>query len=230
MKLRITERLGYIFQRTGGRLVEFGKYLNLPPDVQRAVPWFKIQGDKTLRLDYRLDENSLVLDLGGYEGQWASDIFSMYRCRIHVFEPVPAFAENIKRRFALNPRITVHNFGLGCENRDETISLQADASSIFKNCGDSLQIKIVTADEYLRNNDLVFIDLIKINIEGGEYELLENLIQSGYIKNIRDIQVQFHECVQDSEKRMYLIQKQLKKTHYLTYRYPLIWENWSRKL
>ena len=31
-----------------------------------------------LRLDYNLNENSVVFDLGGYEVQWASDIFSKY--------------------------------------------------------------------------------------------------------------------------------------------------------
>ena len=50
---------------------------------KRAIPWFKIQGDKTLRLNYNLNDASLVFDLGGYEGQWSSDIFSKYCCFIN---------------------------------------------------------------------------------------------------------------------------------------------------
>ena len=34
-------------------------------DVDR---WFADRGDQTLRLDYDLNENSVVLDLGGYHG------------------------------------------------------------------------------------------------------------------------------------------------------------------
>jgi len=56
--------------------------------------WHNIDGDRTLRLNYdMLDEKSIVLDIGGYKGDWASSIFSKYCCTIHVFEPVSYFAE-----------------------------------------------------------------------------------------------------------------------------------------
>jgi hypothetical protein len=40
-------------------------------------------------LEYDLNADSVCIDIGGYEGQWASDIFGRYGCTIHVFEPVP---------------------------------------------------------------------------------------------------------------------------------------------
>lgn len=92
-----------------GRL---GRMCYTSPMERRTVPWFAANGDQTLRLDYNLDESSVVFDLGGYEGQWASEIFARYCCSIHVFEPVAAFAGNIERRFAKNKHITVHRFGL----------------------------------------------------------------------------------------------------------------------
>lgn len=36
------------------------------------------------------------------------------------------------------------------------------------------------------------IGLMKINIEGGEYELLERMIELGIINKVKDIQIQFH--------------------------------------
>ena len=39
-------------------------------DVDR---WFADRGDQTLRLDYDLNENSVVLDLGGYHGVLCSE-------------------------------------------------------------------------------------------------------------------------------------------------------------
>src|SRR5689334_20464611 len=59
--------------------------------------WRRIDGDHTLRLDYDLGPESTVLDVGGYEGQFASDIVAMYGCRVEVFEPVPAFAQRIEQ-------------------------------------------------------------------------------------------------------------------------------------
>lgn len=68
---------------------------------------------------------------------------------------------------------------------------------------------------------------MKINIEGGEYDLLEHLIVSGFVRNIDNIQVQFHDFVDDAEHRMAVIHKNLAKTHRLSYQYPLVWENWE---
>jgi cellulose biosynthesis protein BcsQ len=82
---------------------------------------------------------------------------------------------------------------------------------------------------FLQEKDIKRIDLMKINIEGCEYNLLECLIGIGFIKNIKNIQVQFHDFVEDAEKRMMEIQKNLQKTHYLTYQYPFVWENWEIK-
>ena len=47
------------------------------------------------------------------------------------------------------------------------------------------------ASDYIKGK----IDLLKINIEGGEYEVLENLIENDLIKNIDNIQIQFHDFV-----------------------------------
>jgi len=70
---------------------------------------------------------------------------------------------------------------------------------------------------------------MKINIEGAGYDLLDHLIESGFIKNIKNIQVQFHDIVAEAVKRRASIQEQLKKTHVLTYCYDFIWENWTIK-
>src|SRR5947207_3683633 len=78
--------------------------------------WFKSQGDKTYRLDYDLSEQSVVFDLGGFEGQWTSDIFAMYTPRVYVFEPVLSFFAKIQHRFRHNQKITVHPLGLTKED------------------------------------------------------------------------------------------------------------------
>lgn len=220
---------GKIIQNFGQFIVAFGRRLYLSPEEKRIAPWVNAHGDKTFRLDYNLNESSFVLDLGGYEGQWASDIFARYLCTIHVFEPVPIFAEKIAKRFAGNSKINVHYFGLGRETCNVNLHLAADGSSVFTNKNaESIIIQIIKVDDFLRENEFPFIDLIKINIEGGEYELLEHLLETGYVENIRNIQVQFHDCVQDANVRMQMIQRKLEKTHHITYQYPFVWENWTR--
>jgi len=190
--------------------------------------WFADKGDQTLRLNYDLTPHSVVVDVGGYVGQWTSDIFSMYVCTIHVFEPVDEFALHIRERFSKNPKISVYSVGLASSERTAEISLRADASSVFRSSSSQTQIRLVDAVRFFEEHDIHHIDLIKINIEGGEYELLEQLLNTGFIKNIDNIQVQFHEFIDGHAERMAQIQKSLSRTHSLTYQYPMVWENWRR--
>lgn len=190
--------------------------------------WWADGGDDKLRFDYELDERSLVIDLGGYRGQWASDLFSRYGCKIEVFEPVSEFADSIRKRFAKNGNIRVYQYGLGGASRTETISLSADGSSLFGESPERAEIRIVDVADWFAEERIASVTLLKINIEGGEYELLERLIETGLIKNIENIQVQFHEVQSNSAARMKLIQQRLAETHTPTYQYRFVWENWKR--
>lgn len=197
--------------------------------AQRFQPWFDAQGDKTLRVEYDLNDDSTVFDLGGYEGQWASDIFSRYCCNVFVFEPVPVFANAIQKRFAGNDRIRVFPFGLSSTTSISHLGLGADSSSQFKDGDDQVEVRFVNAADFLAEHDIGTIDLMKINIEGGEYDLLDHLLDTGITDRIRDIQVQFHDFVPDAETRMMRIQERLSTTHFLTYNFPFVWENWRIK-
>ena len=193
--------------------------------------WWADGGDYALRFHYDLDENSMVLDLGGYEGQWASDLFGRYRCSIFIFEPVTSFANRISKRFNKNDKIQVLPYGLGSNSRFDKIRISADASSIFGKSGRLEKIEIVDVKDWLEKNltDNQHIDLMKINIEGGEYELLDRLIETQLINFVENVQVQFHQISPNSLSHMQRIQADLMKTHKPTYQYKFVWENWTRK-
>jgi len=206
---------------------------DLIPMKERTIPWFRDQGDRTLRLNYDcLDENSLVLDLGGYHGQWASDIFGKYCCSVHIFEPVKLYAENIEKRFKKNPKISVHAFGLGPEDAILPISIANNSSSFFtpEQSEETEEAELVDVTRFLKDHAIDHIDLMKVNIEGGEYDLLDAMIATGDIQKVENLQVQFHDFVPDAVSRMEAIQEQLGQTHQITYQYVFVWENWERKI
>jgi len=71
---------------------------------------------------------------------------------------------------------------------------------------------------------------MKINIEGGEYELLLALLDSpALIQGIRYFQVQFHDFVPDAQAQREHIRQRLSATHELMWDYPFIWESWRLK-
>lgn len=194
---------------------------------QRCQPWFKSNGDKTLRLNYDLGEDSIVFDLGGYEGQWASDIFNKYGCQVYIFEPYKVYADNIRNRFSRNNKIKVFEFGLSKATEKLHLQVSADSSSLFKKGDQSVEVALQDAYQFFIDHTITGIDLMKVNIEGGEYDLLERLIESDFIKRIKNIQVQFHDFVPHAEERMKEIQQRLSETHSLTYQFEFVWENWS---
>ncbi len=167
--------------------------------------------------------------MGGFEGQWASDLFSKYVCEIHVFEPVKSFAEKIRTRFNRNNRIRVHTLGLANETKEAIIYVSNNCTSLLKPNDNPESIKLIKVEEFLKNESIEYIDLVKINIEGAEYDLIEYLVDSGLIKNIGNIQVQFHDFFPDASTRMEAIQKSLSVTHNLTWQFPFVWENWTIK-
>lgn len=203
------------------------RLLGLEQPSRRAKTWDKNVHEK-LRYEYNLDEYSIIFDLGGYEGQWTSEIFSRYcPAAVYVFEPVQEFAEAIQHRFRKNPRIHVFAYGLGSRDEQQHLSLSANSSSVFIEGPNKETVTIKRADDFFKDHGISHIDLMKINIEGGEYDLLEHLLKTGFVRNIQNIQVQFHDFVPDARARMEAIQTELKKTHHTTYAHEFVWENWE---
>jgi FkbM family methyltransferase len=193
--------------------------------------WFKDRGDSTLRLDYPLDPSSIVFDVGGFRGDFAAQIHERYQCQIHVFEPVKQYYNEIKRRFSQKPQIKVHPFGLGAKNQEILINLQDDGSSFVKKSeGSSSEVaRIISIQDFLEQHTIPRIDLLKVNIEGGEFELLDSLLDTGLIQLVEHLQVQFHLFVPDATRRRGLLRKRISITHELTYDYYFIWENWKKR-
>jgi hypothetical protein len=90
------------------------------------------------------------------------------------------------------------------------------------------KIKLVKYYDFINDNKIDHIDLIKINIEGSEYELLEHIIENNLHVKIKNLQIQFHKIFNDSEEKREKIRKSLSLTHKLTYDYTFVWENWEK--
>jgi FkbM family methyltransferase len=191
--------------------------------------WFKDSGDSTLRLEYSLNQQSTVFDVGGYKGAWSEKIIQKYNPYIYIFEPIPQFYAEIREKFKNNPKVLVYNFGLYDKNKSDKISLNGDGSSLYGKSREEIEIDLIDIQDFIRKKNIQRIDLIKINIEGAEYPLLRRMIDQGILKICRDIQIQFHAFFPDARKLRDKIRGELSLTHSNTYNYPFVWENWRHK-
>lgn len=171
----------------------------------------------------------IVLDFGGFQGDWAQKMLDQYNCKVHIFEPHPVFANSVRVRFTGTPSVEVHEFALGCNDGELQLDDAGDASS-------SRTTKAANVTGYIKSTQEFFSSLkekefavAKINIEGGEYSLIPSLIEANVISQIRILQIQFHLYEKaDIERRQEIIQN-LSKTHRCVWSYPFVWEEWHLK-
>lgn len=223
----------YILLRIIRKLVTL-QSIFFPNKIQKELKrYIKDGGDFKNRFNYPLKDNSIVFDVGGFNGQFSSDLFSRTPCKIFIFEPVAKYALRISERFKYNPNISTFDFGLSSVTKKSKINLLGDASSTEKKnnffASDQVTIKLVDFIEFVDKQGILEIDLIKINIEGGEYDLLRHIIDNNFHIQIKYLQIQFHKINSDSISYKNRIINDLLKTHNCIFNYEFIWENWIRK-
>ena len=193
--------------------------------------WRAADGDRTLRMRYPLTADSTVWDLGGYHGDFAAEMRQRYSCGVRLFEPVPKLCDLCVKRFAADPVVICLPYGLGVADGEFDISDDADASSFVRGAGHggTIKARIRPVPEVWRELGTRQVDLMKINIEGGEYDVLASLLDSGLIANVAHLQVQFHNFVADPTARRDALRSRLRATHEEEWCYPFVWESWRRR-
>lgn len=207
----------------------FKLYILKDKHLSEAKRWFKDNGDETLRLDYELNENSLVFDVGGYKGNFTDKIFNKFKPYIYIFEPHPEFYKNLKSKYKNNPKIRVYNYGLSNKNSRISFGDLDDGSSFYKKSNKTYLCKMKEFHSVFKSFKIEKISLMKINIEGGEFPLMDNIIQNNLLNRVENYQIQFHNFVEDAYSKRNNIIKSLKNTHNLKWCYEFVWESWKIK-
>lgn len=189
-----------------------------------------------IRYQYNLKKDDIVFDCGAYLGDFTDGIYNKYHCNILVFEPLLVYFRKLQERFLNIEKINLFHFGLLDGNFKTKMADQKDSSSLFTDGNNGEDVIIKDILEFIEENNIKKIDLIKINIEGGEYDLLNHMLDNGDITIFKNIQIQYHFRKKDKRQNLYFnaedliknITKKLENTHVLEWRFP-VWESWKRK-
>ena len=93
---------------------------------------------------------------------------------------------------------------------------------------EGLECEVKEFFSVLSNLDIKNIDLIKVNIEGGEYPLLKHIVNRNELGIIDEYQIQFHNFIEGAETKRNFLITELRKTHKRTWCYKFVWENWKK--
>lgn len=172
-----------------------------------------------LRKCYRkviLKSDVNIIDVGANRGQSIEFFLQLFpKAHIYAFEPNVKLATFLEKKYAGNSNIAIENSGISnqigqlqfSENLlDETSSfekLNADSVYLQKKASilgvarkdlivDRYDVAVTTLSEFLRLHPNTFFDVLKIDVEGHEYECLEGLFSGNVSIPIKFIQLEKH--------------------------------------
>lgn len=136
----------------------------------------------------------IFLDVGAYKGETIKIAMEYDFDKLYCFEPLPENCEQIEK--LADHRVEIFTFGLWDKTKEKRLyNPKSLGASLFKDKNrvkDSTVIQVVRASDWFRE----FIDgedevYLKLNCEGAEWTILDDLIKSGEYKKIKVLMVDF---------------------------------------
>ena len=136
----------------------------------------------------QLNKDSVVLDLGGNYGDVLRGLQSC-GCTVHAFEPHPFFYNYMKEVYGKNKNFIISNKAAWIRNEERNFYFKRSRDA--KNGGATLMsektnildpylfdvVECFNVSQYIK--ELGNIDVLKIDVEGAEYEILFSTSLSG---------------------------------------------------
>ena len=176
-----------------------------------------------------------IVVFGGYLGNSVQDWLNRVSgSHVNVFEPIPAFAKKLEERF-IGRNVVVHAFGIGAKVEERQFKLLGDATFFSSLDRDVVGNHVASAEKVLFKSatDVALllpedIGVMEINIEGGEYELISLLSETGILGRTNFLFVQFHEVGEGTKASIRSSRALLEETHEMVWSYELVWELWKK--
>jgi FkbM family methyltransferase len=174
-----------------------------------------------------LTDKSQALILGGYKGDSTFTIYNKFNCNVLVYEPIDEYANEIFKQISPKSKIILERLAVSADDEGVVLHVGGESTSKFLQSGQIVNVK--SRDISLIVQELEKVDLLEMNIEGGEYDVLKRLISAGDINKISTILVQFHNFELTSELERSKIRNSLTSTHDNIFTFDWVWERWDIK-
>ena len=144
------------------------------------------------------NEIDVVFDVGA-----AESIYLNTEKEIHYFEPVPLFLNQLKDTKNKNKKSVFNNFGLS--DNEETLDYYTTFQSFVNRSIDrkdspKIQLSVKKGINYMLENNIKKIGLLKIDTEGFELNVLKGFDDK--LKNIKYIQFEYGGTYKDNNIKL----------------------------
>jgi FkbM family methyltransferase len=175
----VFQRIGYIFYRIGLRIMNFENHGILENGEANVLKILKEE-----------EPQPLIFDVGANVGLYVKAVQEVFqgRARIYAFEPSIYTFNKLRKN---TEGISSYPFGFGSKNEKVDLyytELGSGHNSVYDrqvcNFKNKETVELRTIDSFCFENNIKYIDLLKIDVEGNELEVLKGAKET-IIKNIQ---------------------------------------------
>lgn len=152
--------------------------------------------------DELFNEEIVVIDLGACRGEFIDELNKQYKIKKAIL--VEANPTNFKNLIK-NENYTLYN-RLVSDKKNEITKFYEDPKSPYNgsnkfNYFDGIEhnINTITLEEIIEENNLDYIDILKIDIEGSEYDVIPSISEE-ILSKIKQITIEFHDFIDNNLK------------------------------
>jgi FkbM family methyltransferase len=167
--------------------------------------------------------NNILIDCGGNLGQGFRELESILGIndtwKVIIFEPNPHCIQQLKHNIKGLDYIEIVNKAVATNNNLATLFipnnsnvsqgatidgvkfLEDSVRQTIGGYGENFEVECINLSEYISKLDGESIIHLKMDIEGGEYAILEHMIFEKTLSRVTKLYVEFHNRFVDDDKR-----------------------------
>jgi FkbM family methyltransferase len=170
--------------------------------------------------EFDLANCGTVLDIGANVGIWSSWILTKNAQHVYAVEPNKTALADLKKNFKNNSRVTIIDKAIFSENTMLTLNYN-DTNSLVSsldkheilNTGiplvNSYPVEAITIETLLQDHNIQKIDLFKIDIEGIEFTIFDNLSDAVFDMTDRFLIETHHFYYEDGHEKVKNLKKKM---------------------
>jgi FkbM family methyltransferase len=202
-----------------------GKEIFVKKDLVVRTKWFGNINAGFYVFPDLINESSVVYSFGvGEDVSFDEQLITSFNCKVFGFDPTPKSIDFIESKTNLSSNYYFQSFGLFSYDGDITFLLPVNPNHVSCTVGNvrgydeaklkKVDVPVLKFDTIIKKLGHSKIDILKLDIEGSEYEVLNDILKSSI--QIDQICIEFHHRFKGISK-MKTIQaiKSLKDNGYL---------------
>ncbi len=179
-------------------LAGFGRSMNRLYENRNIEPYSN--GELTIIKKISSINPQIIIDGGANVGKYSQIIYNYIKnCKIYAFEPVEKTFNILSDNVKNIDTIILLKIGLFNKNCTKIINIykQHSHSSIFdleeqnQKSIDKISIELIKGDDFMKENNIKYIDFLKLDLEGADFDALEGFEENIKNKKIRLIQFEY---------------------------------------